>query len=176
MLEISLRGFQFLHAALFLLTGFGFFIFWSRTRFWLPRYAHILAAIALIVGLWCASNFPSDAPLSKQGPATRFLFALILPAMVYFFFVLYGGQKEAYRHKSRTAHEIADLIERFLNGTTLYPHEWNDFLERSHPDKMLDSYRKRCESLSPRINCLAPKDPKAFEELRNMVQELRKFV
>jgi hypothetical protein len=105
----------------------------------------------------------------------KFLFALIPPAMVYFLFVFYGGQKVAHMRKPKTAAEIADLIERFLNGTGLYPQEWNDFVERSHPDKMLNSYRKRCTLLDPRVNCPDPQDPKALEELRNMVQELRRF-
>jgi hypothetical protein len=39
----------FVHA----LSAVGFFIFWARTRFWLPKYAHILAAIGLLVGLEC---------------------------------------------------------------------------------------------------------------------------
>jgi len=175
MLGNLFRGFQLLHAVLLLISAVGFFIFWARTRFWLPKYAHILAAIGLVVGVWCVSNVPSDAPLSKQGPVAKFLFALILPAMVYFFFVFYGGQKAAHRRKPKTAGEIADLVERFLNGTSLYPQEWNDFVERSHPDKMLDSFRKRCDFLDPRVNCPDPQDPKALEELRNMVQELRRL-
>ena len=168
-------GFQLLHAVLLVISAVGFFIFWARTRFWLPKYAHILAAIGLVVGVWCVSDVPSDAPLGKQSPVVKLLFALILPAMVYFFFVFYGGQKAAHRRESKTACEIADLIERFLNGTSLYPQEWNDFVERSHPDTMLDAYRKRCGLLDPRVNHLDPPDPKALEELRNMVQELRRL-
>jgi hypothetical protein len=167
------KGFQLLHGVLLLISAVGFFIFWARTRFWLPKYAHVLAAIGLVVGVWCASNVPSDAPLSKYGPAAKFLFALIVPAMAYFFFVFYGGQKAAHRRKEKTAGEIADLIERFLNGSSLYPQEWNDFVECGHPDKMLDSYRRRCDLLDPLVNCPEPQDPKALQELRNMVQELR---
>jgi hypothetical protein len=160
------RGFQLLHGFLLLISAVGFFIFWARTRFWLPKYAHVLAAIGLVVGVWCVSNVPSNARLNKQGPVAKFLFALIPPATVYFFFVFYGGQKAAHRSKPKTAGEIADLIERFLNDTSLYPQEFNDFVDCSHPDKLLDSYRRRCGLLDPR-------DPEALEELRNMVQELR---
>jgi len=127
-----------------------------------------ITAIGLVVGVWCASGVPSDAPLSKHGPLAKFLFALILPAMVYFFFVFYGGQKAAHKRKPKTSGEIADLIERFLNDTSLYPQEFNDFVDCSHPDKILDSYRRRCEALDPR-------DPKTSEELRTMVQELRQL-
>lgn len=168
MLGNFFRGIQLLHAVLLFIGAVGFFVFWARTRFWLPKYAHILAAIGMVVGVWCVSSVPSDAPLSKQGPLARLLFALILPAMVYFFFVFYGGQKAAHKRKPKTAGEIADLIERFLNDTSLYPQEFNDFVDCSHPDKILDSYRRRCEVLDPR-------DPKTLEELRNMVQELRSW-
>jgi hypothetical protein len=168
-----LKGFQFLHAVLFILSAAAFIIFWVRTRFWLPKYAHLLAAIGLLVGVWSISIASKDAPINKHGPAARFLYVLVLPAMVYVFFVSYGGQRAAFRHKPKTANEIADLIDRFLSGTSLYPQEWNDFVERSHPDKMLDSYRKRCNLLDPLVNCPDPQDPKALEEMRGMVLELR---
>jgi hypothetical protein len=122
-------GFQFFHAVLLALSAVGFFIFWTRTRFWLPKYAHILGAIGLVVGVWCVSDPPADAPINKDGPMAKFLLALAVPAMVYFFFVFYGGQREAFKRKAKTAAEIADLIERFLNGASLYPQEWNDFVE-----------------------------------------------
>jgi hypothetical protein len=82
----------FVHA----LSAVGFFIFWARTRFWLPKYAHILAAIGLLVGLGCLANMPTDAPLNREGPIVKFLSALVLPAMVYFFFVFYGGAARSY--------------------------------------------------------------------------------
>ena len=153
----------------------GLFVFWMRTRFWLPKYAHILAAIALLVGVWCVSITPKDAPINKAGMIGKALFALAVPAMVYFFFVFYGGQRAAFRRKPKTANEIADLIDRFLNGTSLYPQEWNDFVDCGHPDKMLDAYRKRCDLLDPLVNCPDTKDPKALEELKNVVHELRRL-
>jgi len=139
----------------------------------MPKYAHILAAIGWIVGLWVVWNVPSDAPLGKEGSVTKFLFAMILPAMVYLFFVLHGGQSAAYRHKPKTTGEIADLIDQFLSGTSLYPQEWNDFVERRHPDEILDAYRRRCEALDPRVNHPGPQDPAAIDELRGIVKELR---
>jgi hypothetical protein len=167
------RGFQLLHGVLAVLMAFGFFIFWARTRFWLPKYAHILAAIGLLVGVWCVSTTPEDAPINKAGSLGKFLFALAVPAMVYFFFVFYGGQRAAMKYKPKTATEIADLIERFVNGKSLYPQEWNDFVESRHPDGKLDLYRKRCDELDPQVNCPDPQDAKALAELRRMVDELR---
>ncbi len=77
------EGFKFLHAVLLTLSAIVFFIFWARTKFWLPKYVHILAGIGLIVGLWCESIMPNNASLNKEGPIARFLFALIVPAMVH---------------------------------------------------------------------------------------------
>jgi len=134
----------------------------------------MLAAIGLLVGIWCASMTPRDAPINKAGPIGKFLLALAVPAMVYFFFVFYGGQREAFKYKPKTAMEIADIIERFINGTSLYPQEWNDFVESPSRDKSLDSYRRRCEELDPLVNSPDAQDHKALTELRAMINELRR--
>jgi hypothetical protein len=67
MLRQLFAGFQILHAVLLVVGAIGLFVFWMRTRFWLPKYAHILAAIALLVGEWCVSITPKDAPINKAG-------------------------------------------------------------------------------------------------------------
>jgi hypothetical protein len=99
MLGRVFEGFKFLHAVLLTLSAIGFFIFWARTKFWLPKYVHILAGIGLVVALWCESIMPDNAPLNKEGPIAKFLFALILPAMVYLFFLFCGGQKAAFARR-----------------------------------------------------------------------------
>jgi hypothetical protein len=76
--------------------------------------------------------------------------------------------------KPMTADEIADVIERFLDGSSAYPQEWNDFVECPHAEPQLDSYRKRCDVLDPEVNCPDPQDPAAIVELRKMVAELRR--
>jgi hypothetical protein len=43
--------------------------------------------------------------------------------------------------------EVADIVERFLSGSELYPQEFNDFFECSLSDPNLDAYRQRCEML-----------------------------
>ena len=85
------------------------------------------------------------------------------------------GQRADFRRKSRNAAEIADIVERFLNGKSLYPQEWNDFVECRHLDAHLDSYRKRCYELDRLVNRPDPQDAKALGELRSMVDELRGF-
>jgi hypothetical protein len=79
------------------------------------------------------------------------------------------------RRKTRTAAEIAGIIERFLDGNSLYPQEWNDFVECREQDASLDPYRKKCDELDPLVNCPDPQNPKAIAELRNMVEELRRL-
>jgi hypothetical protein len=93
------RGLQILHWALLMLAAGGFFTFWARTRFWLPIYVHFLAAISLAIGLWCLSSVSDDAPIYRQGPVVKALSVLALPAMVYFFFVVYGGQRAAFERR-----------------------------------------------------------------------------
>jgi hypothetical protein len=98
-----------------------------------------------------------------HSPAAEFLIALALPAMVYFFFSFYGGQRAAIRSKPKTAKDIANLIDRFLNSTISYPQEWSDFVECRHPDSMVDSYRKRCGLRDPLVNSTSHKTPKPYQ-------------
>lgn len=173
MLAHFFQGFRILHGILLALGAVSLFALWYRTRFWLPVYAHVLAVIGLIVGVFSVESATGDAPIAKYSLIGKCLAALALPAMVYFFFIFYGGQKSAYRRKAKSASEIADIVERFLDGKSLYPQEWNDFVECGHPDVRLNSYRRRCYELDPLVNSPAPRDPKAQAELRRIIEELR---
>ena len=87
-----------LHVVLVALAAIVFFRYWAYTRFWLPRYAHVLAAIGLMVGLACIAFMPASAPISK-GPwagLKKTLLVLSLPTIVYVYFVAHGGQHAAY--------------------------------------------------------------------------------
>jgi len=97
--ETVRNGLSILAGVFLILTAIRSFPFWVRTRFWLPKYVHLIAAIGGGVGLWCLANVPDDAPLSKESPVAKLLFVLALPAIIYFIFLLYGGQRAAYlRH------------------------------------------------------------------------------
>ena len=71
------------------------------------------------------------------------------------------------------AREVANLIERFLDGKSLHPAEWNEFVDVSQHDKRVDVYRRRCNQLDPLVNRPGEMDPKAAAELRSMIDELR---
>jgi hypothetical protein len=86
-----------IHAVFLAVAAFGLFRFWKRTHFWLPKYIHVMAAIAFLVMFSAMSKAPPDAPVNHWGVVSRFLFSLLLPAIVYFFFILYGGQHVAFR-------------------------------------------------------------------------------
>jgi hypothetical protein len=90
-------------------------------------------------------------------------------ALVFFLLGLMFNPKQR-----RTAEEIADLIERFLNKNGPYSQEWNDFVESREADSRLDVYRKRCDELDPLVNCPGPQDAKAVAELRSMIDQLRR--
>jgi hypothetical protein len=77
------------------------------------------------------------------------------------------------KRKALTAQEMASLIERFLENRSLYPQEWNDFVECSQPDKEMDRFRKHCDELDPLVNCPGTPDEDSVLELRAMIRELR---
>jgi hypothetical protein len=99
MLWEMFQGLHFLHVLYLIAVASGFYLFWARTRFWLPTYAHVLAGIALVLSIWMMATISDDAPVSKQGPVAKVLLTLALPTMVYFFFVFYGGQHAAYESR-----------------------------------------------------------------------------
>jgi len=75
--------------------------------------------------------------------------------------------------RSMNAADVADLIERFLQGKIRYPQEWNDFVDASQRDKKIEAYRRRCYDLDPLVNRPGPQDPNALAELHKIVNELR---
>jgi hypothetical protein len=77
--------------------------------------------------------------------------------------------------RSMGAEAVADLVERFLEGRSLYPQEWNDFVDASQRDQKIESYRKRCYELDPLVNRPGPPDANAIAELRRIVIELRRL-
>ena len=69
--------------------------------------------------------------------------------------------------------EAAQVIERFLAETELYPFEWTDFAETRQQDPRVERYRKRCDRLSPLVNRPGEMDKAAVAELRSIIRELR---
>jgi hypothetical protein len=69
--------------------------------------------------------------------------------------------------------EAAQVIERFLAETELYPFEWTDFAETRQQDSRVELYRKRCDKLSPLVNRPGAMDEAAVGELRSMIEKLR---
>jgi len=97
------HSFRLLEGIFLAFAAVGFLRFWIRTRFWLPKYVHVLAGVGLIVGAWSVWASPVDAPIRKDGPIARVLLALALPAIIYFYFVLHGGQHAAFNRSFSTS-------------------------------------------------------------------------
>ena len=76
---------QLVHAVLLIVAAVGASRFAIRTRFWLPRYVHVLAAFALLLGFACLALLPPDAPIHRSdwGGLKKALIALIFPGLVY---------------------------------------------------------------------------------------------
>ena len=68
--------------------------------------------------------------------------------------------------------EAAQVIESFLAGAS-DSIEWCDFAETRQQDARVESFRKRCDVLSPLVNRPGEMDQAAVAELRAIAEELR---
>ena len=84
-----------------------YFAVWKRSRFWLPRYVHFLAAVGLLIGFGIVATTSPDAPVARWGIAGQLFALLVCPALVYLFFVFYGGQAAALDSRDRVKREEA---------------------------------------------------------------------
>ena len=75
--------------------------------------------------------------------------------------------------RNMNSEEVAQLIERFLENRSLYPQEWNDFVDTSQDDSVIDNYRRQCYELDPLVNCRGVQDPDAVARLKGVVERLR---
>ncbi len=94
------NDFHFLEGILLISGAVGCLTFCARTHFWLPKHIHVLAAIGLIVGALSVWASPADAPIKQHGLIACVLLALALPAMIYAYFILHGGQRVAFDRSS----------------------------------------------------------------------------
>ncbi|MFN8642497.1 MAG: hypothetical protein U0802_12910 [Candidatus Binatia bacterium] len=86
------------HRLLLVLAALGYFAYWTRTRLWMPRAAHVLAGVGLLVGLGCLVLTPSDAPVNREplGWVKKGAMLAVFPALVYCCFIFCGGEPAAY--------------------------------------------------------------------------------
>jgi hypothetical protein len=93
-----LSGLYNAHRLLLVLAALGYFAYWTRTHFWIPRYAHVLAGGSVLIGLTLLLMTPADAPVHHEplGWLKKGAMVAIFPALVYFFFLFSGGQRAAY--------------------------------------------------------------------------------
>jgi hypothetical protein len=75
--------------------------------------------------------------------------------------------------KNMNAEDVAQLIERFLANQSLYPQEWNDFVDTPQKDPAIESYRKECDELAPRVNRQGELERNAIARLRKIIEQLR---
>jgi hypothetical protein len=96
-----IKGFHLIHGVIFLIVGVFNLWFWSRRRFWVPKYVHVMAGISFVIAIllgWMA--FSLDR-VSDPGRAIRvwILITVLFPTIVYFAFAFYGGVEAAYRSR-----------------------------------------------------------------------------
>jgi hypothetical protein len=93
--------YNLINILIFAVGGLVFICLWYRTRFWIPAYIHIMAAIAFIIGIWISKTAPDNAP-AKQDMFLDILIILFFPAVVYIFFIINGGQYEAFARRKKS--------------------------------------------------------------------------
>jgi hypothetical protein len=75
--------------------------------------------------------------------------------------------------KNMNSEEVAQLIERFLERRSLYPQEWNDFVDTPQEDSVIENYRRQCDELDPLVNSPGVPDPDAVARLKGIIERLR---
>jgi hypothetical protein len=64
---------------------------WARRGYRIPRYIHVMALVAALIGWGLVEITPADAPVRRGGLLEAIFIVLIFPAIVYGVFVLLGG-------------------------------------------------------------------------------------
>ncbi len=75
--------------------------------------------------------------------------------------------------KNMSSEEAAAVVERFLEDRSLYPQEWNDFVETPQNDRVVEGYRRQCYELDALVNRPGDVDSKAVEQLKSIIKSLR---
>ena len=75
--------------------------------------------------------------------------------------------------KNMNNEEVAQLIERFLEGRSLYPQEWNDFVDTMQTESVIENYRRQCGELDPLVNRPGVPDRDAVARLQGIIGCLR---
>ena len=85
------HAFTVLHGLGFLALGLFNIWMWARGGFRFPRYIHVMALFALLLG-WALNQALVEAGVPPKGGAlSAVLLVLVFPALVYGAFVFYGG-------------------------------------------------------------------------------------
>ena len=69
--------------------------------------------------------------------------------------------------------KAAELLERYLSDSSEYPQEWNDFIDTSQTDPLVESFRKRCKELETLVNREGKIDAAAMAELKSIIETLK---
>ncbi len=93
-----IKGFHLIHGVVILIVGVFNLWFWSRRRFWVPKYVHIIAGISFVIALflgWMGFSI-GNIPNPQRAIRISILITILFPTIVYFVFVFLGGVEATY--------------------------------------------------------------------------------
>jgi phosphotransferase system glucose/maltose/N-acetylglucosamine-specific IIC component len=101
------KGFHLIHGVLILIAGVFNLWFWSRRRFWVPKYVHVITGISFAIAFflgWMGYSL-SEISIQQKAKIMWILITILFPTIVYFVFVFLGGVEATYRRRFPRANQ-----------------------------------------------------------------------
>lgn len=95
MLGQILDWFRQVHGVVVLLVGAFHVWLWIQRGMWVPRYIHIMALAAALIGIGVLYIQPQGSPAEAHSPGDYVTFPLLMSGLVYGAFVFFGGAASA---------------------------------------------------------------------------------
>jgi hypothetical protein len=96
-----IKQFHLIHVILIIIAGVFNLWFWSRRRFWVPKYVHIIAGISFVIAFllgWMGFSI-GNIPNPQRAIRIWIFITILFPTIVYFIFVFLGGVEAAYKRR-----------------------------------------------------------------------------
>jgi len=141
-------------------------------------FGSLAVLISLSIIVWVLYNYLVERQPQFTGPRIFSGFGIALPMLSMGIYWLRNlRDRSAKQHIGETASEVADIIERFIEGKGS-DWEWDDFISLSIQDPTLDKIRVRCLQLDKEFPPAGPSqytNENGLKVLREYVRQLREM-